>query len=185
MQIQVKQSYKRKNISSLYRFPFVYSKRPNIGPADYWSLTLHACRQAGQSTRLQAGGIQAMATTRIFESNGGVIYTCEECCKSFNRLASYKAHVRTHAGNEQDGLDLVSKKICQETSSSVERRETRCKTRRSSGTAGERARVVEEPHRVQSQVSAVADVRQVADRQSSAVSSNGDVGSSLQSSGQG
>ena len=26
--------------SSLYRFPFVYSKRPNIGPADYWSLTL-------------------------------------------------------------------------------------------------------------------------------------------------
>ena len=66
--------------------------------------------------------------------------------------------------------------------------ETRCKTRRSSGTsvaAGERARVVEEPHRVQSQVSAVADVRQVADRQSSAVSSNGDVGSSLQSSGQG
>ena len=40
MQIQVKQSYKGKNISSLYRFPFVYSKRPNIGPADYWSLTL-------------------------------------------------------------------------------------------------------------------------------------------------
>ena len=142
----------------------------------------------GQSTRLQAGGIQAMATTRRFESNGGVIYTCEECCKSFNCLASYKAHVRTHAGNELDGLDLVSKKICQETSSSVERRETRCKTRRSSGTsvaAGERACVVEEPHRVQSQVSAVADVRQVADRQSSAVSSNGDVGSSLQSSGQG
>ena len=96
--------------------------------------------------------------------------------------------VRTHARNEQDGLDLVSKKICQETSSSVERRETRCKTRRSSGTsvaAGERARVVEEPHRVQSQVSATTDVRQVADRQSSAVSSNGDVGSSLQSSGQG
>ena len=123
------------------------------------------------------------------ESNGGVIYTCEECCKSFNRLASYKAHIRTHAGNEQDGLDLAFKKICQETSSSVEYRETRCKTRRSSGTsvaAGERARVVEEPHRVQSQVSAVADVRlQVADRQSSAVSSNGDVGSSLQSSGQG
>ena len=24
-------------------------------------------------------GIQAMATTRRFESNGGVIYTCEEC----------------------------------------------------------------------------------------------------------
>ena len=43
MQIQVKQSYKGKNISSLYRFPFVYSKRPNIGPADYWSLTLHTC----------------------------------------------------------------------------------------------------------------------------------------------
>ena len=41
MQIQVKQSYKGKNISSLYRVPFVYSKRPNIGPADYWSLTLH------------------------------------------------------------------------------------------------------------------------------------------------
>ena len=40
MQIQVKQSYKGQNISSLYRFPFVYSKRPNIGPADYWSLTL-------------------------------------------------------------------------------------------------------------------------------------------------
>ena len=100
------------------------------------------------------------------------------------RLASYKAHARTHAGNGQDGLDLVFKKICQETSSSVECRETRCKTRRSSGT-GERARVVEEPHRVESQVSAVADVRQVADRQSSAVSSNGDVGSSLQSSGQG
>ena len=40
MQIQVKQSYKGKNIYSLYRFPFVYSKRPNIGPADYWSLTL-------------------------------------------------------------------------------------------------------------------------------------------------
>ena len=40
-------------------------------------------------------------------------------------------------------------------------------------------------HRVQSRVSAVADVRQVTDRQSSAVSSNGDVGSSLQSSGQG
>ena len=86
------------------------------------------------------------------------------------------------------GLDLG---IRQETSSSVECRETRCKTRRSSGTsaaAGERARVVEEPHRVQSQVSAVG---QVADRQSSAVSSNGDVGSSqsrarpLQSSGQG
>ena len=33
MQIQVKQSYKGKNIPSLYRFPFVYSKRPNIGPA--------------------------------------------------------------------------------------------------------------------------------------------------------
>ena len=50
------------------------------------------------------------------------------------------------------GLDLG---IRQETSSSVECRETRCKTRRSSGTsaaAGERARVVEEPHRVQSQV---------------------------------
>ena len=146
-----------------------------------------ANRYAAERGRAR-GGIQAMATTRRFESNGGVIYTCEECCKSFNRLASYKAHVRTHAGNEQDGLDLVSKKICQETSSSVECRETRCKTRRSSGTsvaAGERARVVEEPHRVQSQVSAVADVRQVADRQSSAVSSNGDVGSSLQSSGQG
>ena len=134
---------------------------------------------------------QAMATTssswRVVP-NGGLTYTCEECCKSFNRLASYKAHVRTHAGNGQDGLDLVFKKIRQETSSSVECRETRCKTRRSSGTsvaAGERARVVEEPHRVQSQVSAVADVRQVADRQSSAVSSNGDVGSSLQSSGQG
>ena len=38
---------------------------------------------------------------------------------------------------------------------------------------------------MESQVSAVADVGQVADRQSSAVSSNGDVGSSLQSSGQG
>ena len=90
-------------------------------------------------------------------------------------MASYKAHIRTHAGNGQDGLDLVSKKICLETSSSVQcRAETRCKTRRSSGisvAAGERARVVEEPHRVQSQVSAVADVRQVADRQSSAVSS--------------
>ena len=45
MQIQVKQSYKGKNISSLYRFPFVYSKRPNIGPADYWSLTLIAASQ--------------------------------------------------------------------------------------------------------------------------------------------
>ena len=132
-----------------------------------------------------------MATTssswRVVEDvpNGGLTYTCEECCKSFNRLASYKAHVRTHAGNEQDGLDLAFKKICQETSSSVECRETRCKTLRSSGTsvaAGERARVFEEPHRVQSQVSAVADVRQVADRQSSAVSSNG---LSLQSSGQG
>ena len=43
MQIQVKQSYKGQNISSLYRFPFVYSKRPIIGPADYWSLT-----QAGE-----------------------------------------------------------------------------------------------------------------------------------------
>ena len=136
---------------------------------------------------------QAMATSwRVVEDvpSGGLTYTCEECCKSFNRLASYKAHVRTHAGNGQDGLDLAFEKICQETSSSVEYRETRCKTRRSSGTsvaAGERARVVEEPHRVQSQVSAVADVRQVADRQSSAqaVSSNGDVGSSLQSSGQG
>ena len=42
MQIQVKQSYKGKHISSLYRFPFVYSKRPNIGPADYWSLTLQS-----------------------------------------------------------------------------------------------------------------------------------------------
>ena len=41
MQIQVKQSYKGKNISSLYRVLFVYSRRPNIGPADYWSLTLH------------------------------------------------------------------------------------------------------------------------------------------------
>ena len=131
---------------------------------------------------------QAMATTSSSLEdvpNGGLTYTCEECCKSFNRLASYKAHVRTHAGNGQDGLDLVFKKIRQETSSSVECRETRCKTLRSSGTsvaAGERARVVEEPHRVQSQVSAV---RQVADRQSSAVSSNGDVCSSLQSSGQG
>ena len=137
---------------------------------------------------------QAMATTssswRVVEDvpNEGLTYTCEECCKSFNRLASYEAHIRTHAGNEQDGLDLAFKKICQETSSSVECRETRCKTRRSSGTSvavGERARVVEEPHRVESQVSAVADVGQVADRQSSAVSSNGDVGSSLQSSGQG
>ena len=45
MQIQVKQSYKGQNISSLYRFPFVYSKRPNIGPADYWSLTLTIARQ--------------------------------------------------------------------------------------------------------------------------------------------
>ena len=115
----------------------------------------------------------AMATTssswRVVEDvpNGGLTYTCEECCKSFNRLASYKAPVRTHAGNGQDGLDLVSKNICQETSSSVECRETLCKTRRSSGTsvaAGERARVVEEPHRVQSQVSAVADVRQAEQR---------------------
>ena len=138
----------------------------------------HEARGAGHE-RL---GDQAMATTSSswrVESNGGLIYICEECCKSFNRLASYKAHIRTHAGNEQDGLDLVSKKIRQETSSSVECRETRCKTRRA---AGERA---EGPHRMQSQVSAVADVRQVADRQSSAVSSNGDVGSSLLSSGQG
>ena len=29
-----------KNISSLYRFPCVCGKRSNIGPADYWSLTL-------------------------------------------------------------------------------------------------------------------------------------------------
>ena len=49
---------------------------------------------------------QAMATTssswRVVEDvpNGGLTYTCGECCKSFNRLASYKAHVRTHAGNE-------------------------------------------------------------------------------------
>ena len=146
-----------------------------------------ANRRVRPRTKHEAPG-WAMATTRRVESNEGVIYTCEECCKSFNRLASYKAHIRTHAGNEQDALDLVFKNIRQESSSSVECRETRCKTRRSSGTsvaAGERARVVEEPHRVQSQVSAVADVRQVADRQSSAVSSNGDVGSSLQSSGQG
>ena len=29
-----------KKSSLLYRFPFVQNKRPKIGPADYWSLTL-------------------------------------------------------------------------------------------------------------------------------------------------
>ena len=168
------------------------SKAHHVPPfGDGWACANMRYRAAGS----EWVGDQAMATTssswRVVEDvpNGGLIYICEECCKSFNRLASYKAHIRTHAGNGQDGLDLAFKKIRQETSSTVECRETRYKTRQSSGTsvaAGERAHVVEEPHRhVQSQVSAVADVRQVADRQSSAVSSNGGVGSSLQSSGQG
>ena len=43
MKIQVKQSYKGQNISSLYRFPFVYSKRPNICPAAY---STHSARPA-------------------------------------------------------------------------------------------------------------------------------------------
>ena len=53
MQIQVKQSYKGQNISSLYRFPFVYSKHPNIGPADYWSLTLIAESSVSRSRNVR------------------------------------------------------------------------------------------------------------------------------------
>ena len=63
MQIQVKQSYKGQNISSLYRFPFVYSKRPNIGPADYWSLTL---AREKPDLCIRRGGAHAVRTTSHF-----------------------------------------------------------------------------------------------------------------------
>ena len=40
-------------------------------------------------------------------SNGG-FYKCEECSKWFNRMASYEAHIRMHAQEEQlDVLDVV------------------------------------------------------------------------------
>ena len=38
--LQVKHSYWPRNVSSLYRFPYVHNKCPNNGLADYWSLTL-------------------------------------------------------------------------------------------------------------------------------------------------
>ena len=38
--LQVKHSYYLRDVSSLYRFPYVHNKCPNNGPADYWSLTL-------------------------------------------------------------------------------------------------------------------------------------------------
>ena len=117
--------------------------------------------------------------------NGG-FYKCEECCKSFNRMASYEAHIRMHAQNEQDVLDVVfsySEKIHQD---SGERRETRSKTRntRRRSNAGfiaeKRPCVVEEPRRVQSQVSSffanVTLIDLLTGGQSSAVSSTGGEG---------
>ena len=52
-----------KNISSLYRFPFVYSKRPNIGPADYWSLTLGAIIKQRARFDFNGGNIAANTCT--------------------------------------------------------------------------------------------------------------------------
>ena len=63
--------------------------------------------------------------------NGG-FYKCEECSKSFNRMASYEAHIRMHAQSEVDALDLVfsySGKIHNPEGSSAERREMRSRAR--------------------------------------------------------
>ena len=38
--LQVKHTYYLRDVSSLYRFPYVHNKCPNNGPADYWSFTL-------------------------------------------------------------------------------------------------------------------------------------------------
>lgn len=63
-------------------------------------------------------------------------YKCEECSKSFNRMASYEAHIRMHAEDELDILDVVfnySGKMHENvTAASTDRRETRSKTARSS-----------------------------------------------------
>ena len=75
MQIQVKQSYKGKNISSLYRFPFVYSKRPNIGPADYWSLTLYTFVSPHEKTLIRESRIFVitMGVARVKSHVSGAI----------------------------------------------------------------------------------------------------------------
>ena len=135
-----------------------------------------------------------MATTSssmgmVKDAPNGGFYKCEECCKSFNRMASYEAHIRMHAQNEQDVLDVVfsySEKIHQDSSCSGERRETRSKTRnpRRRSNAGsiaeKRPCVVEEPRRVQSQVSSsfanVTLIDLLTGGQSSAVSSTGGEG---------
>lgn len=38
---------------------------------------------------------------------GGGFYKCEECSSSFNRMASYEAHIRMHAQEEMDVLDIM------------------------------------------------------------------------------
>ena len=59
--------------------------------------------------------------------NGG-FYKCDECTKAFNRMASYEAHIRMHAQDELDVLDLVfnySEKMHEASSSAGRRAETR------------------------------------------------------------
>ena len=88
MQIQVKQSYKGKNISSLYRFPFVYSKRPNIGPADYWSLTLvlvgdsKAPGSLSESTGLRPHAASVKIDRPIFALASGLKQLAKASCRS-------------------------------------------------------------------------------------------------------
>ena len=102
--------------------------------------------------------------------NGG-FYKCDECAKAFNRMASYEAHIRMHAQDELDVLDLVfnySEKMHEASSSAGRRAETRSwsgarrsSSRRSkppepkpplSPTApqqGKRVLVAEKPHPIQ------------------------------------
>ena len=68
----------------------------------------------------------AVTSKSALDGRDGGFYKCEECCKAFNRMASYEAHIRMHAQNEEDLLDLVfsySGKMHE--SFSAERRATR------------------------------------------------------------
>lgn len=50
----------------------------------------------------------ASTTKAVFhDRRDGGFYKCEECAKAFNRMASYEAHIRMHAQDELDVLDLV------------------------------------------------------------------------------
>ena len=64
----------------------------------------------------------------VMDRRDGGFYKCEECSKSFNRMASYEAHIRMHAQNELDVLDLVfsyTGKMHESLSSAERRAETR------------------------------------------------------------